>query len=279
MKYAFDLPQFGPYANPRLLAELAHDAEVAGWDGFFVWDHIQVGWPDAVADPWIALAAIATSTSRILLGPIVTPLFRRHPWKLARETVTLDHLCGGRLVLGVGLGSDIFSEIRTFDGPIDDKVRAEMLDEGLAILLGLWSGEKFSFAGKHYTVRETQFLPTPLQKPRIPIWVAGTWPHRRPFRRAARFDGVAAISGDIEKSLTPADVRALVAYIKSYRTANAPFDVLQSGETPGGDRVRALAIVAPYEEAGATWWFESPLPWKTPLGKVRERIHQGPPRG
>lgn len=278
MKYAFDLPQFGPYANPRLLAELAHDAESAGWDGFFLWDHIQVGWPDAVADPWIALAAMACSTNRILLGPIVTPLFRRHPWKLARETVTLDHLSGGRVVLGVGLGSDVFTEVSTFDGP-DLRVRAEMLDEGLAILLGLWSGEKFSFAGKHYTVRETQFLPTPLQKPRIPIWVAATWPHRRPFRRAARYDGVAPISMDIEKPLTPAAVRELVALIKSVRSATTPFDVVHSGDTPGDDKVRARAIVAPYEAAGATWWFESPLPWKTPLDKVRERIRQGPPRG
>ncbi|HYL58033.1 MAG TPA: LLM class flavin-dependent oxidoreductase [Candidatus Acidoferrales bacterium] len=278
MKFAFDLPQFGPYANPRLLAELAHDAEAAGWDGFFLWDHIQVGWPDAVADPWIALAAIACATSRIVLGPIVTPLFRRHPWKLARETVTLDHLSGGRLVLGVGLGTDLFTEISIFDGPIDDKVRAEMLDEGLAILLGLWSGEKFSFAGKHYTVRETQFLPTPLQKPRIPIWVAGTWPHKRPYRRAARFDGIAPISMDIEKPLTPAVVRELVAFIKSVRIATTPFDVIQSGDTPGDDKARARAIVAPYEAAGSTWWFESPLPWKTPLEKVRERIRQGPPR-
>jgi alkanesulfonate monooxygenase SsuD/methylene tetrahydromethanopterin reductase-like flavin-dependent oxidoreductase (luciferase family) len=278
MKYAFDLPQFGPYANPRLLAELAHDAESAGWDGFFLWDHIQVGWPDAVADPWIALAAIACSTSRILLGPIVTPMFRRRPWKLARETVTLDQLSGGRLVLGLGLGSDVFTEVSTFDGP-DLKVRAEMLDEGLAILLGLWSGEKFSFAGKHYTVHETQFLPTPVQKPRIPIWVAGTWPHRRPFRRAARYDGVAPMSQDIEKPLTPAVIRDLIAFVKSVRTATTPFDVIQSGDSPGGDKQQARAIVAPYEAAGATWWFESPLPWKTPLDKVRERIRQGPPRG
>jgi alkanesulfonate monooxygenase SsuD/methylene tetrahydromethanopterin reductase-like flavin-dependent oxidoreductase (luciferase family) len=143
MKYAFDTPQFGAYADPRLLAQLAHEAEDAGWDAFFLWDHIQVGWPDAVADPWIALAAIAIATSRILIGPIVTPLYRRHPWKVARETVTLDHLSGGRVVLGVGLGDDVFGEIRTFDGPMDPRTRAAMLDEGLAVLLGLWSAEKF----------------------------------------------------------------------------------------------------------------------------------------
>lgn len=278
MKYAFDTPQFGSYADPRLLAQLAHEAEDSGWDAFFLWDHIQVGWPDAVADPWIALAAIATATSRILLGPIVTPIFRRHPWKLARETVTLDHLSGGRLVLGVGLGDDVFGEIRTFDGPMDPKTRAGMLDEGLAVLLGLWSGEKFSFEGKYWRVRDAQFLPAPVQKPRIPIWVAGTWPRKPPFRRAARFDGILPISGDIETPLMPAQVRDLIAFIKSVRTSDAPFEVIQSGDTTGENAEQARAIVAPYEEAGATWWFESPLPWRTPLEKVRARIRMGPPR-
>ena len=278
MKYAFDSPQFGAYADPRLLAQLAHEAEDAGWDAFFLWDHIQVGWPDAVADPWIALAAMAMATSRILLGPMVTPLFRRHPWKLARETVTLDHLSGGRVVLGVGLGDDVFGEIRTFDGPADPRTRASMLDEGLAVLIGLWSAEKFSFEGKHYTIRDAQFLPAPVQKPRIPIWVAGTWPRKPPFRRASRFDGIVPISGDLETSLTPAQVRALVAFIKSVRTSDDPFEVIQSGETTGENAEQDHAIVAPYEEAGATWWFEGRLPWRTSLEKVRERIRQGPPR-
>lgn len=278
MKYAFDTPQFGAYASPRLLAQLAHEAEEAGWDAFFLWDHIQVGWPDAVADPWIALAAMAMTTSRILLGPIVTPLYRRHPWKLARETVTLDHLTGGRVVLGVGLGDDVFGEIRTFDGPMDPRTRAAMLDEGLAVLLGLWSAERFSFEGKHYNVRDAQFLPAPVQKPRIPIWVAGTWPRKPPFRRAARFDGMLPISGDIETSLTPSQVRDLVAFIKGVRTSDAPFEVIQSGETTGENSEQDRAIVVPYEEAGATWWFESRLPWRTSPEKVRERIRRGPPR-
>ncbi len=278
MRYAFDTPQFGPYANPKLLAELARDAEDAGWDAFFIWDHIQVNWSDSVADPWIALAAMAIATKRILLGPIVTPLYRRRPWKLAREAVTLDHLSDGRLILGVGLGGDMFGEISTFDHPLDDKTRAAMLDEGLAVLLGLWSGEKFSHDGTHYKVRETQFLPVPVQKPRIPIWVAGTWPRKPPFRRAARFDGVVPISSDIEKSLTPDDTRAIVAFIKSHRASDAPFDVVHSGETAGENADQDREIVAPYIEAGATWWLEGILPWKTSLDKVRARIRKGPPR-
>lgn len=278
MLYAFDTPQFGPYADPKLLAELARDAEDAGWDAFFIWDHIQVNWPDPVADPWIALAAMAIATKRIRLGPLVTPLYRRNPWKLARETVTLDHLSGGRTILGVGLGADMFGEISTFDGPLDDKTRAAMLDEGLAVLQGLWSVEKFSFEGKHYKVREAQFLPGPVQKPRIPIWVAGSWPNKPPFRRAARFDGVAPVSTHIEKSLTPADIRAIVAFIKGQRTSDAPFDVVHSGETPGENAAQDREIVAPYAEAGATWWLEGILPWKTSLDKVRARIRKGPPR-
>jgi alkanesulfonate monooxygenase SsuD/methylene tetrahydromethanopterin reductase-like flavin-dependent oxidoreductase (luciferase family) len=278
MKYAFDTPQFGAFADPRLLAQLAHEAEDAGWDAFFLWDHIQVGWPDAVADPWIALAAMAMSTSRILIGPIVTPLYRRHPWKVARETVTLDHLSGGRVVLGVGLGDDVFGEIRTFDAPVDPRTRAAMLDEGLAVLLGLWSSEKFSFEGKHYTIRDAQFLPAPLQKPRIPIWVAGTWPRKPPFRRAARFDGILPISGNIESQLTPSQVRDLVAFIKSVRTSDAPFEVIHSGETSGENADQDRAIVASYEEAGATWWFEGRLPWRSSVEQVRARIRMGPPR-
>jgi len=278
MKYAFDTPQVGAFADPTLLAQLAHEAEDAGWDAFFLWDHIQVGWPDEVADPWIALAAMAVSTSRILLGPMVTPLYRRHPWKLARETVTLDHLTGGRVVLGVGLGDDFFDEIRTLGGPIDPRTRAAMLDEGLAVLIGLWSAKKFSFVGKHFTIKDAQFLPAPLQKPRIPIWVAGTWPRKPPFRRAARFDGIVPISGDIETSLMPSQVRDLVAFIKGVRASDTPFEVIQLGSTTGENAELDRAIIAQYEEAGTTWWFESRVPWRTSVEEVRQRIRMGPPR-
>jgi alkanesulfonate monooxygenase SsuD/methylene tetrahydromethanopterin reductase-like flavin-dependent oxidoreductase (luciferase family) len=278
MRFAVDFPQFGPYADPRLLAELAREAEDSGWDGFFIWDHVQVGWPDPVADPWIALAAIASATKRIRLGALVTPIFRRTPWHFARETVTLDHLSQGRLVVGVGIATDIFKELSTFAYPLDDKVRAEMLDEGLAILTGLWSGQPFTFEGKHYRVGETTFLPKPVQTPRIPIWVAGTWPLKPPYRRAARFDGVVPISTDIEKPLTPDDVRAIIKFIKQQRTSNAPFDVVIAGFTGGVDSANDRAQVSPYADAGATWWNESILPWKRPLDEARKRIRSGPPR-
>ncbi len=277
MRFGIDTPQFGPYGDPKVLAQLAREAEDAGWDGFFIWDHINVGWPDPVADPWIALAAMAVATKRIRLGPLVTPMFRRHPWKLARETVTLDHLSNGRLILGVGLGGDWFQEISAFDGPLDDKVRAAMLDEGLEVLTGLWSGEKFSFNGVHYKLRETQFLPRPMQEGGIPIWVAGTWPRKKPFRRAARFNGVAPISGNIEKPLSPSDIEAIAQFIARERKSDAPFDIIADGSTPE-DPAAARDFVAPYAQAGATWFLESTLPWKQPFEAFRRRIAAGPPR-
>jgi len=276
MQYAFDLPNFGPYADPRVLADLAHLAEEAGWDGFFIWDHIQVSWPDAVGDPTVQLAAIAMATKRIKFGPMVTPLPRRHPWKLAREAMTLDNLSGGRFILGIGLGGNWFNELSTFGYPADDVVRAEILDEGLAVVAGLMSGEPFSFAGKHYTVTLTQFSPKPIQS-RIPIWIAGTWPRPRPFRRAARYDGVVPMSGDIEQDLSTDDVRAIAAFIKQHRTSDRTFDIMRAGITAGKSKSEAADIVAPFIEAGATWWNEAPIPWKTSLEEVRTRILAGPP--
>jgi alkanesulfonate monooxygenase SsuD/methylene tetrahydromethanopterin reductase-like flavin-dependent oxidoreductase (luciferase family) len=277
MKYAFDVANFGPYADPRVLADLAHRAEDAGWDGFFIWDHVQVSWPDAVGDTTVQLAAIAMATSRIRFGPMVTPLPRRHPWKLAREAATLDRLSGGRLILGIGLGGDWFTELSTFGYPLDDVVRAEILDEGLAIVRGLLSGEPYSFAGKHYTIKPTQFLPKPIQ-PRIPIWIAGTWPRPRPFRRAARHDGVVPMSSNIEKDLSTEDVRAIARFIKEHRASDSAFDLLHAGDTAGKSPREAADIVAPFVEAGATWWNEAPLPWKTTLEDIRARIEAGPPR-
>jgi alkanesulfonate monooxygenase SsuD/methylene tetrahydromethanopterin reductase-like flavin-dependent oxidoreductase (luciferase family) len=185
MQYALDLPPFGELADARALAALAHEAEDAGWDGFFIWDHIQTEPSMPVADPWVALSALAMTTERIRLGALVTPLPRRRPWKLARETVTLDRLSNGRLILGVGIGSDHWHhELSTFGEPVDDQTRAAMLDEGLEVLTGLWSGEPFSHQGQHYTVQSARFLPMPVQSPRIPIWVAGIWPRKAPLRRA-----------------------------------------------------------------------------------------------
>jgi alkanesulfonate monooxygenase SsuD/methylene tetrahydromethanopterin reductase-like flavin-dependent oxidoreductase (luciferase family) len=276
MRFGISLSTIGDYSDPALLASLAREAEGRGWDGCFVWDHIQARLGDPVADPWIALSAIAVATARIRIGTLVTPLYRRRPWKLARETATLDRLSAGRLVLGVGLGSDMFHEISAFAGPMEDRLRAELLDEGLAVLTGLWSGKLFAFEGKHFKIHTTRFLPTPVQMPRIPIWVAGTWPKRPPFRRAARFDGVIPVCGDMQSSLLPAQLRELVAYVKQVRGTGRPFDVVFTADTPGeGDEDRQ--IVAAYTDAGATWWLESILPQRLP-SQARDRIRRGPPR-
>ncbi len=279
MHYSVSLPNFGEYSEPRLLAELAHEAEAAGWEGFFLWDHLV--WPchTTVADPWVALAVVAMRTERLRLGTMVTPLPRRHPWKLARETVTLDHLSGGRLVLGVGLGGFPQEEFEAFGETGDNRVRAAKLDEGLEVLTGLWSGAPFSYHGTQYRVRNVQFAPRPVQQPRIPIWIAGSWPIKAPFRRAARWDGVVPTSRDAERLLTPTEISDLIAYIKTQQPIPAAFDVVHEGHTSGKDAREDAASVAPYVEAGVTWWLEARLPWVNSFAEVRERIRKGPPKG
>ncbi len=280
MRFGISFSTIGPYSDVRVIGDLAREAEDAGWDGCFVWDHIQAGWLETVADPWITLTAIALATRRIRVGTLVTPLYRRHPWKLARETVTLDHLSRGRMILGVGLGSDLFGEISAFGGPLDDRVRAQMLDEGLAVLTGLWSGEPFSFSGAHFKINDTCFIPAPVQLPRIPIWVAGTWPSRPPFRRAARYDGVIPVTGDIRSSLSAAQFGELISYISQHRDVDAQglYDVVYSAATPGASGDQDREIIAPYAAAGATWWLESMLPWQRSPQQARDRIRRGPPR-
>jgi alkanesulfonate monooxygenase SsuD/methylene tetrahydromethanopterin reductase-like flavin-dependent oxidoreductase (luciferase family) len=287
MRYGLFLPNFGPFGCARRLAELARDAEAAGWDGFFIWDHIARAWLTDVVDPWVALAAIAMTTERLRIGALVTPLPRRRPWKVARETVSLDRLSEGRLVFGVGTGGASGSQVEweNFGEETDPKARGTRLDEGLAILTGLWSGTPFSFAGKFLQVQESCFLPTPVQSPRIPIWVAGYWPHRAPFRRAARWDGMFPLFEPGTPD-SPAQLEEVIRYVHEQRRDSTPFDVVYAGQpTPGNDPTRAAELTAPYSRAGATWWLECIYPshyggeWQGewPVAAMRERIVQGPP--
>jgi alkanesulfonate monooxygenase SsuD/methylene tetrahydromethanopterin reductase-like flavin-dependent oxidoreductase (luciferase family) len=275
LRYAINTPCFGDFSDVRLLADLAHEAEEAGWDGFFIWDHIRNGWEMPMADPWVALTAMALATKRITLGPLVTPLPRRRPGKLAREAVTLDRLSEGRLVLGVGIGGDFWREYSTFGESVDDKLHAAMLDEGLDVLLGLWSGEEFSYTGQHYRVDRARFLPTPLQQPRIPIWVAARWPNKKPFRRAAKWDGICLERAD-NQPVTPQDVRDTLAYVGEHRPDGQPFDVACAGYTGDLTPSEAAEKLAPFAAAGVTWWQEGFLP-SDPAEAVRERIRKGPP--
>lgn len=281
MQFAINTPNFGSFGDARVMAELAHEAEDAGWDGFFIWDHIG-GDPEnafPIADPWVEMAAMAMATSRIKLAPIVTPLPRRRPWKLAKECVTLDRLSNGRLILGVGIGSDSFiKEYSSYGEPPDDKLHGAMLDEGLEVLTQLWSGERAGYDGQHYQLHDVRSLPTPLQKPRIPIWVSGFWPSKKPFRRAARWDGVCPLKQP-DQLMQPDDIREMLAYIRQFRTSNGPFDVLASGNTDGVDRAKDRDMIIPFVEAGATWWQESFAGSDDlELEAVRTRIRRGPPR-
>lgn len=274
MRFGLNLPCFGTFSDPRTLVALAVEAEKHGWDGVFLWDHLIADPGVPFIDPWIGLAAIASATGRIRLGPMVTPLPRRRPWKVARETVSLDHLSRGRLIFGAGIGGDGWREYSAFGEDPDAKRHGEMLDEGLEILGGLWSGETFSFSGQHYTVTDARFLPRPIQQPRIPVWVAGMWPNRKPFRRAARWDDVFPLG--MEQDLLPDDIRAMRALIDGHRTASTPFDIAVNGRVFSPDGVEQPVSVGDYDGAGVTWWMD--VFWgNVSLDRVREVIHQGPP--
>lgn len=280
MKFALHVPNFDTYSDPRALSQLAYEAEDSGWDGFFLWDHYFWSWqePVPVGDTWTLLTAITARTERLIIGPLITPLPRRRPWTVARQAATLDHLSGGRLVLGVGIGGDWFHDYSAFGEVMGDKEHGEMLDEGLAILDGLWRGEPFSYDGQHYQVKDALFIPRPQQEPRIPIWVAGNWPNKKPFRRAARWDGIAAEARRDVGTLTPGHFNEMRAYINEFRDPAKPFDVTHIGRTPGDDPAAATAVVAPYAEAGVTWWLEHVRKPEDTLEVMRPRVHQGPPR-
>ncbi len=253
--------------DPRTVAELAALAEANGWDGVFTWDGIAIGELDTY-DPWVTMAAMAMTTERVRLGAIVTPPARRRPWKLARETMTLDRLSNGRLVLPVGLGALDDGAFGNVGEPTEARLRAERLDETLAILEGLWSGQPFGFQGTHYRFEPMTFRPTPIQRPRVPIWVIGAWPKERSVRRALRFDGIHPQTSD------PARIREVAAFVDANRPGGRDgFDIIVEGTSrgaAGAARVRRTA------KAGATWWVESD--WMTAsVESLRARIEAGPP--
>lgn len=288
MRYGVYVPNFGPYGDARVLADLAYEAEEAGWDGFFLWDQVSrstlTPTVDLMVDPWVALAAIALHTRTMRLGTLVTPLSRRRPWLVARETVSLDHLSAGRLIVGVGSGGGYF-DFEALGEASDPTTLAALLDEGLEVLTGLWSGERYSHEGSAYHIKEAQFLPRPLQSPRIPIWVASMWPAKAPLRRAASFDGVIPIGRDLPliAMLTPAQMQAIVRYVSSQPGYTPPFEIVHSGITAGADAAHDREVVAAYQQVGVTWWVEKILPerwgsWtRWPLEAMRARIRQGPP--
>jgi alkanesulfonate monooxygenase SsuD/methylene tetrahydromethanopterin reductase-like flavin-dependent oxidoreductase (luciferase family) len=247
VKHAIFVAPFEELADPRVVADLAAEAEAAGWDGFFLWDHIRHAAPvRAVADVWVTLAAVASVTTQLRIGPMVTPLSRRRVHKVARETVTLDILSNGRLTLGVGLGALGTGELAEFGEVTDARERARLLDQGLTDLTRYWSGE---------------FEPVPVQRPRIPVWVAGEWPNRRPVQRAARWDGLFPI-----RLPGPGALAELVAEVRAVR-GEGPFDYAVD-VPPGTDP-------APWAAAGATWMLTG-LGRQPAQAEVRSVIAAGP---
>jgi alkanesulfonate monooxygenase SsuD/methylene tetrahydromethanopterin reductase-like flavin-dependent oxidoreductase (luciferase family) len=279
LRYGLYLPNFGAFGSARFLAELARNAEDAGWDGLFIWDHVARDFTTDIVDPWVALAAMAIETRALVIGALVTPLARRRPWIVARETVSLDHLSGGRLVFGAGLGSGRDSEWGSLGELTEPRLRAQRLDEGLEIVNGLWSGAPFAFSGEHYQLEESTFLPRPVQSPRIPVWIGGYWPNRAPFRRAARWDGCFPLF-NAEGDDALVELAECVRFVNTLRSDDGPYDFAHLSPPTFSQNPDTSA-----ERAGATWWLERMTPdafgaeWTGPwpVATMRAHIAAGPP--
>jgi alkanesulfonate monooxygenase SsuD/methylene tetrahydromethanopterin reductase-like flavin-dependent oxidoreductase (luciferase family) len=279
MKFGFIYPG----GDARDAANVAQVAEAAGWDGFFVWEPV---WG---VDAWVSLTAAAMKTEWIRLGTMVTPVSRCRPWKLAGETATLDRLSNGRVILSVALGA-IETGFIQFGEETDRKVRAELLDEGLEVLTGLWKGQPFHFDGKHYHILELDHFPPPppIQQPRIPIWVVGLWPSSKSMRRVARYDGLLPAIKNPDGShaeITLEAVREMKAYLEEHRQTDRPMDiVIEGGHTLQEKRQASAEKAAALDEAGATWWLESmweslETMWEPETQKhILQQVEQGPPR-
>lgn len=271
MRCGLYIAPFGELADVDALAQVAADAEAAGWEGMFLWDHVMTHGAVDVADPWIALTAVARATSAMRLGAMVTPLARRRPWDVARAVAVLDRLSGGRMVFGAGLGGDGRRELSAFGEERDPRARAALLDEALELMVALWSGEPVTHSGPAFALDAARVLPTPVQQPRPPVWLGCVWPHRRPLVRAARYDGVFPVSH--ERALTGADVEELLRVVREHRPQDAgPFDVVvTNSERPDAKRLAELAA------AGTTWWVQGfgELPR---LADVRAAAAAGPPQ-
>ena len=284
MRCSINIPNLGDFADPRVVAQAARLTEEAGWDGLFIWDHL-IGYNRDLVGEFAAtnilLAAAALATDRIRLGTQVTPVPRRRPRQLVRGIATLDRLSGGRMVLGVGLGDPAENEYGRFGESTDPKVLAGLLDEGLAVMMLLWSGEPVSFHGRHYSVDDVIMRPVPVQHPRVPIWVGGHWPHKPPARRAARWDGAVITTGAWDQPPEPGVIADMHGYIHAHRRDagldDQPFELVIGGSSPANE-VAAHDILGSLADAGATWWDERfAIDTLGRLDAVRARVEHGPP--
>jgi alkanesulfonate monooxygenase SsuD/methylene tetrahydromethanopterin reductase-like flavin-dependent oxidoreductase (luciferase family) len=269
VRYGLYVAPFGELADVAALAQVAAEGEAAGWDGFFVWDHVMTHDGLAVADPWVALTAVAIATRRVELGAMVTPLSRRRPWDVARQYAVLDRLSGGRMVFGAGLGGDSRRELTAFGEERDPKRRAALLDEALELVVALWSGEPVTHDGPNYRLDEAVVQPAPLRRP--PIWLGCVWPHRRPLVRAARYDGVFPVSH--LKELSGTDLAEMMGVVAEHRAPDAgPFDLVVVNH----ERADA-ARLAELQAAGTTWWLQG-FGERPRLADVRAAAAAGPPQ-
>jgi alkanesulfonate monooxygenase SsuD/methylene tetrahydromethanopterin reductase-like flavin-dependent oxidoreductase (luciferase family) len=283
LRHGIAVPNFR--AEPDDLIDLGVAVEQAGFDGYFLWDHIVFsnrGNGPPVQDPWSVLAVVAAKTSRVTIGTVITPVPRRRPWQLARQTTTLDRLSNGRVVLGVGIGSPAYGDFGIFHEPSGDRERAELLDEGLDVLAGLWSGEPFSYAGEHLTVDTVRFTPAPVQRPRIPVWVAGVLPAPRPIARAARWDGFVPIRWSEAAGLTrpsASDIAEVTGQIAAQRARagsdSAGYDMVVWAEV-APEPAALPGLARPYADAGATWWIETARPEPDWWEGIQARVKAGP---
>jgi alkanesulfonate monooxygenase SsuD/methylene tetrahydromethanopterin reductase-like flavin-dependent oxidoreductase (luciferase family) len=259
--------QFGfvvPWADADEIGELAAVAEDHGWDGVFLWEPV---WG---VDAWISLALAAVRTGRIRIGTMLTAPSRRKPWELAGQTATVDRLSGGRLTLSVGLGAPE-AGMEAFGEECDRRTRAELMDECLDIVTGLWNGQPFEYAGKHYTVAPTDFpaITDVVQSPRPPIWCVGAIGFERSMARALRWDGLIpqVVDDGGARQATLEELQAIRGELP------IDYDVIVEGS-------HAEHSPAAWADAGATWWLESQ--WDA-VGQARphlataDRLREGPP--
>ncbi len=270
MHYGIEVIPFGDFSNPAAIVKLARAAEEAGWEGLWIWDHVVM--PYGVGDPWVTLAAVAASTSKIKLCAGVSPLPRYRPHLLARTLAGLDLLSNGRVIFATGLG--IRSDFEPFGEPPDDRTRAAMLDEGLQLLVEYITGKEVVHEGGFYCAKGVRLAPITVQKPHPPIWIGGDSPAA--MRRAACYNGWIMGTVDEKNQVTkpPEQIDRQASYIARHRVKETPFDIAVDGVSRAGES----ALVKEYEQAGATWWFEAIHQMRGTVEELEARIQAGPPQ-
>lgn len=275
MRFGLYLPPFAEFAEPQRVVALAQELEAAGWDGLFLWDHMLAIPGMAVADPWVIMAAVAVTTRRIRMGALVTPLPRRRPWVLSRQLATLDQLSDGRLVGGIGLGDDGWTEFSSFGDQVDPRVRGEMLDEALELVRRFLSGEPVAYSGRHYAVNAPALLPKPRQTP-LPIWGGWRWPNRKPTGRIAALEGCFPIfAAPGSPPPHPGEISAIRAELMD-RGARPDIDIAVRCALSREDPAAAGDTIAALGTSGVTWILEAIDPGTAPENVMRI-VSAGPP--